>query len=67
MTRTTATGAMKLAELNRVERDAWTKRGIFDAATGIVGKYGYAPRISSFRRDKSPDPPLPEDEEGVWR
>jgi AcrR family transcriptional regulator len=32
----------KVAKLNRVERNAWTKRKIFDAATKIVGKYGYA-------------------------
>ncbi len=32
----------KVAKLNRVERNAWTKQKIFDAATKIVGKYGYA-------------------------
>jgi AcrR family transcriptional regulator len=32
----------KVAKLNRVERNAWTKRRIFDAATKIVGKFGYA-------------------------
>ena len=32
----------KVTKLNRVERNAWTKRKIFDAATRIVGKYGYA-------------------------
>jgi AcrR family transcriptional regulator len=32
----------KLTKLNRVQRNAWTKRRIFDAATKIVGKYGYA-------------------------
>src|SRR5215217_824745 len=32
----------KVTKLNRVERNAWTKRKIFDAATKIVGKYGYA-------------------------
>ena len=32
----------KLTKLNRVQRNAWTKRKIFDAATKIVGKYGYA-------------------------
>ncbi|MCA6117911.1 TetR/AcrR family transcriptional regulator [Bradyrhizobium sp. WSM 1738] len=32
----------KLTKLNRVERNAWTKRKIFDAATKVVGKYGYA-------------------------
>jgi AcrR family transcriptional regulator len=42
MTQVTATTAMKVAKLNRAERNAWTKRKIFDAATRIVGKYGYA-------------------------
>jgi AcrR family transcriptional regulator len=32
----------KVTKLNRVERNAWTKQRIFDAATKIVGKYGYA-------------------------
>jgi len=32
----------KVTKLNRVERNAWTKRKIFDAATKIVGKFGYA-------------------------
>jgi AcrR family transcriptional regulator len=32
----------KVTKLNRVERNAWTKRKIFDAATKVVGKYGYA-------------------------
>ena len=32
----------KVTKLNRVERNAWTKRKIFDAATRMVGKYGYA-------------------------
>jgi AcrR family transcriptional regulator len=32
----------KAAKLNRVERNAWTKQKIFEAATKIVGKYGYA-------------------------
>jgi len=32
----------KVTKLNRVQRNAWTKRRIFDAATKIVGKYGYA-------------------------
>jgi AcrR family transcriptional regulator len=31
-----------VAKLNRVERNAWTKQKIFDAATKVVGKYGYA-------------------------
>jgi AcrR family transcriptional regulator len=34
--------ARKLTKLNRVERNAWTKQKIFDAATKVVGKYGYA-------------------------
>jgi AcrR family transcriptional regulator len=32
----------KVAKLNRVERNAWTKQKIFDAATRIVGRHGYA-------------------------
>lgn len=32
----------KAAKLNRVERNAWTKRKIFDAAAKIVGEQGYA-------------------------
>jgi len=31
-----------VTKLNRVERNAWTKQKIFDAATKVVGKYGYA-------------------------
>lgn len=42
MTQVPANTAIKAAKLNRVERNAWTKRRIFDAATKIVGKYGYA-------------------------
>jgi AcrR family transcriptional regulator len=38
----TQTTSAKVAKLNRVERNAWTKQKIFDAATKIVGKYGYA-------------------------
>jgi AcrR family transcriptional regulator len=34
--------APKVTKLNRIERNAWTKQKIFDAATKIVGKYGYA-------------------------
>jgi len=34
--------AAKVTKLNRVERNAWTKRKIFDAATKVVSKYGYA-------------------------
>ena len=42
MTRGSAPAVAKVAKLNRVERNAWTKRKIFDAATKIVGKYGYS-------------------------
>jgi AcrR family transcriptional regulator len=42
MTQEPETTSRKVAKLNRVERNAWTKRKIFDAATRIVGKYGYA-------------------------
>src|SRR5438045_8866360 len=42
MTQAPETSSGKPAKLNRVERNAWTKRRIFDAATKIVGKYGYA-------------------------
>ena len=42
MTEAPGTTAGKSTKLNRVERNAWTKRKIFDAATKIVGKYGYA-------------------------
>ncbi len=42
MTQAPETATGKLAKLNRVERNAWTKRKIFDAATKIVGKFGYA-------------------------
>ena len=34
--------APKVTKLNRIERNAWTKQKIFDAATKVVGKYGYA-------------------------
>ena len=34
--------APKVTKLNRIERNAWTKQKIFNAATKIVGKYGYA-------------------------
>ena len=30
------------AKLSRIERNAWTKQKLFDAATKVVGKYGYA-------------------------
>src|SRR6201996_4503678 len=32
----------KITKLNRVERNAWTKQKIFEAATKVVGKHGYA-------------------------
>jgi len=38
----TQSAAGKVAKLNRVERNAWTKQKIFEAATKVVGKYGYA-------------------------
>ena len=42
MTQATTASRGKITKLNRAERNAWTKRKIFDAATKIVGKYGYA-------------------------
>src|SRR5712691_3978629 len=42
MTQSPHAAASKVTKLNRVERNAWTKRKIFDAATKMVGKYGYA-------------------------
>lgn len=42
MTQGSEPAAAKVAKLNRVERNAWTKRKIFDAATKVVGKYGYS-------------------------
>jgi AcrR family transcriptional regulator len=42
MTQSSQAAPDKIAKLNRVERNAWTKRKIFDAATRMVGKYGYA-------------------------
>jgi AcrR family transcriptional regulator len=42
MTQTSQARSGKVTKLNRVERNAWTKQRIFDAATKIVGKYGYA-------------------------
>lgn len=42
MTQSSQTASGKVTKLNRVERNAWTKRKIFDAATKVVGKYGYA-------------------------
>ncbi|MCK1546669.1 TetR/AcrR family transcriptional regulator [Bradyrhizobium sp. 147] len=38
MTQATA----KVTKLNRIERNAWTKQKIFEAATKVVGKHGYA-------------------------
>src|SRR4051794_9458466 len=32
----------KITKLNRVERNAWTKQRLFEAATRMFGKYGYA-------------------------
>ncbi len=37
-----ATSTGKVVKLNRVQRNESTKRSIFDAATKIVGKFGYA-------------------------
>jgi AcrR family transcriptional regulator len=42
MTQSSQAASRKVTKLNRVERNAWTKRKIFDAATKVVGKYGYA-------------------------
>ena len=42
MTQATPANSGKVTKLNRVERNAWTKRKIFDAATKMVGKHGYA-------------------------
>lgn len=42
MTPISQAASSKVTKLNRVERNAWTKRKIFDAATKVVGKYGYA-------------------------
>ncbi len=39
---TEARATAKVTKLNRVERNAWTKQKIFEAATKVVGKYGYA-------------------------
>jgi AcrR family transcriptional regulator len=38
----TQAASAKVAKLNRVERNAWTKQKIFEAATKVVGRYGYA-------------------------
>lgn len=42
MTQKPAPTSAKVVKLNRVQRNAWTKRKIFDAATKVVGQYGYA-------------------------
>jgi AcrR family transcriptional regulator len=42
MTQSSQAASGKATKLNRVERNAWTKRRIFDAATKVVGKHGYA-------------------------
>jgi AcrR family transcriptional regulator len=42
MTRPSHAASGKVTKLNRIERNAWTKRRIFDAATKVVGKHGYA-------------------------
>ena len=42
MTPTRVAAPAKVTKLNRIERNAWTKQKIFDAATKVVGKYGYA-------------------------
>src|SRR3979409_2757259 len=42
MTQAPEPASGKVTKLNRVERNAWTKRKFFDAATKIVGKFGYA-------------------------
>ena len=42
MTQSSQAASGKVAKLKRVERNAWTKQKIFDAATKLVGKYGYA-------------------------
>jgi len=42
MTQSSQAASGKVTKLNRVERNAWTKRKIFDAAAKMVGKYGYA-------------------------
>jgi AcrR family transcriptional regulator len=42
MSQVPETRSANVTKLNRVERNAWTKRKIFNAATKVVGKYGYA-------------------------
>jgi AcrR family transcriptional regulator len=38
----TQAASSKVTKLNRVERNAWTKQRLFEAATKMVGKHGYA-------------------------
>ena len=38
----TQAASAKVTKLNRVERNAWTKQKIFEAATKVVGRHGYA-------------------------
>src|SRR5215204_3361823 len=42
MTQSSQAASGKATKLNRVERNAWTKQRLLDAATKVVGKYGYA-------------------------
>jgi AcrR family transcriptional regulator len=42
MTQSSHTAPGKVTKLSRAERNVWTKRKIFDAATKVVGKVGYA-------------------------
>ena len=42
MTQSSQAASGKATKLNRVERNAWTKQKLFEAATKMVGKYGYA-------------------------
>ena len=44
------------AKLNRVERNAWTKQKIFEAATKVVGKYGSAEASVARITDVAADP-----------
>ena len=42
MTQRSLADPARVTKLNRVERNAWTKQRIFEAATKVVGKHGYA-------------------------
>jgi AcrR family transcriptional regulator len=42
MTQPPEAASGKVTKLNRVQRNAWTKRNIFDDAAKVVGKHGYA-------------------------